>query len=113
MAPTQKWLDRLEQIVREDPLAGSLSNTELAQRIAISERHLIRQVKQATGLSPQKYIRKHRLQLARQHLEKGRCKTVREAALAIGYANVSYFIQQFEKEFGQKPLKTLRDAGWR
>ena len=39
--------------------------------------------------------------------------TARETAAAVGYVSISYFISQFEKEFGTRPLAVLREWGWR
>ena len=113
MPSEKKWLKRLEQIVKDQLESGELNNKDLANQIEISERQLFRRVKELTGLSPQKYIRQYRLYLALKYLENGIYKTVKETASAIGYTNTSYFINQFEKHFGKKPLAVLREAGWR
>lgn len=113
MPSGNKWLARLDQIVRENSSDGGLDNASLAARMEISERHLFRRVKELTDLSPQQYVRQHRLHLARQYLENGTYKTVRETAAAVGYVSTSYFISQFEKEFGKRPLAVLREWGWR
>ena len=109
----RKWLNRFDQIVQEHLGEGDLNNEEIAARFDISERHLSRQVKNITGLSPQKYIRQYRLDIALSYLKNGTYRTVKETAEAIGYANISYFINQFEKQYGKKPLSVLRDEGWR
>ena len=113
MPVVTQWLCQLDLIMDkylEDPAFG---NEKLAEEIAISQRHLFRRVKQLTGLSPHKYRRRYRLQLAMQYLQNGTYRTVKETADAIGYINTSYFIRQFEGEFGQKPLSVLKEAGWR
>jgi len=50
---------------------------------------------------------------AKNYLKAGPLKTVKATAEAVGYRNTSYFIRQFEKEFGLKPLKFLQESGWR
>ena len=113
MTAENKWLTRLDQIVIEHIDDASLNNEIIATKIDISERHLFRRVKTLTGMSPNKYIRKYRLELAKKYLEKGTFKTVKDTAAAVGFINISYFINQFEQEFGRKPLSVLREAGWR
>ena len=107
------WLHRFDQILRSNPGNAELDNVQIAAQIDISERQLFRQVKKITGLSPQKYIRQYRMKLAMNYLRSGTYKTVNETASAIGYTNTSYFIKQFENQFGRKPLQVLREAGWR
>ncbi len=113
MPAQEKWLLRFDQLVHKQLENGQLCNEKLATEIEISERQLFRKIRQLTGLSPQKYIRQFRLKLARKYLEKGTYKTVKETSEAIGYTNTSYFISQFEQEFGKRPLEVLREAGWR
>ncbi len=113
MPEEQSWLRRLDQIIIHHIPSGSPDNKILAAQMAISERHLIRKVKALTGLSPRKYIGSHRLRLAMAHLEKGTFRTVKETAGAVGYTSVSYFIRQFEAEFGKRPLEVLQEWGWR
>ena len=113
MYESKKWLERLERIIKKYLGEATLSNQKLAEEIKISERHLFRRVKEVTGLSPQKYIRKLRLKMAYKYLKAGEYRTVKEVSKAVGYINTSYFITQFEKEFGKKPFAVLREAGWR
>ena len=112
MPKGKSWPSRLERIVAENTANNPLKNKILAEHLGISERHLIRRVKELTGLSPQQYIRQHRLQQARKYLEKGAFRTVKETAAAVSYVNTSYFISRPEKEFGKRPLKALREWEW-
>jgi len=109
----KKWMERLDSIL-EDYVGDPYFNNELlAKELAISERNLFRKINEITGMSPQKYIRRYRLNLAMNLLVNGEYRTVKETAYAVGYLNVSYFIAQFEKDFGRKPLQVLQEEGWR
>lgn len=110
---SEKWLTRLDKIIEPDPGDPSLNNIKIAEELSISERDLFRRVKRLTGLSPQKYLRRYRLRQAKKYLIKGKYRTVNQTADAVGYSNVSYFIKQFEMEFGMKPLQVLQENGWR
>lgn len=103
----------MDKIIEIDPGALSLTNEKLASELDISERDLFRKVKKLTGLSPQKYLRRYRLRKAKKILVNGKYRTVNQTADAVGYSNVSYFIKQFEMEFGIKPLQVLQENGWR
>ena len=113
MSEVKKWLQRLDLIIDKQLKDNTLSNEELAQKLSISNRQLFRKVKTLSGLTPQKYLRQYRLKQAMRHLKNGRYRTVKETAFAVGFKNVSYFIQKFEKHFGKKPLQILRESGWR
>ena len=108
-----KWLLRLEQIIDKHLKDFSLSNQQLAKELSISERQLFRKVNEHTGLSPQRYQRRYRLRKAMKFFKAGTYRTVKETACSVGYIKVSYFITQFEKEFGKKPLQILQEYGWR
>lgn len=113
MTGSQKWLNRLHAIINNNLSDPSLNNEQIAEALEISERHLFRKVKEITNLSPQRYVSRFRLKRARQYLLDGRFKTVKETSFSVGFRNTSYFIRQFEREFGVKPLQVLQDAGWR
>ncbi|MEM0991410.1 MAG: helix-turn-helix domain-containing protein [Bacteroidota bacterium] len=113
MSSEKKWLRRLHNILKNHLADVGFDNQQLAREFELSERHLSRKVKQLTGLSPQKYLRQYRLNSALDYLRNGTYTSVKETSLAIGYVNTSYFIKQFEKEFGQKPLNVLKEFGWR
>ena len=113
MTQGDNWSKRLEEIIQKYATDADFDNEQLAQKLEISQRDLFRKVKKATGYSPNQYIQKYRLKLALQLLCEGRYRTVNETAEAIGYHSVSYFINQFEKEYGKTPLKVLQENGWR
>lgn len=108
-----KWLEKINEIMKDSLYNPDINNLKMAKALDISERELFRKVKMTTGLSPQKYFRKYRLNKVMELMKKGEFSTVKESGIAIGYSNTSYFIHQFEKEFGMKPLQVLKEFGWR
>ena len=90
-----------------------MSNAFIAGQMGISERHLSRKINELTQLSPKKYLRQYRIEKSMKFLSKGKYKTVKDTANAIGYNSVSYFISQFEKNFAKRPLEVLQSEGWR
>lgn len=113
MSGEKKWLNRLNIIIDKNIADSFFSNSQMAEAMDISERHLFRKVKALGKVSPQKYLSQYRLKRAMQYLQHGRFRTVKETAYAVGFKNPSYFIRQFEKEFGVRPLQILQEAGWR
>jgi len=113
MPDSNEWLSRIDLAIGKCLQNGELNNELIAAAMNISERQLSRKIKRLTGMSPSQYIRKYRLALANDSLKNGKFTMVKEAANAVGYLNVSYFISEFEKEFGQRPLELLKEVGWR
>jgi AraC-like DNA-binding protein len=69
----------------------------------VSERTLYTRLKDYTGLSPAEYLRKARLEVARQYLEERKYQTVKEVAYAVGMKNAAYFATLFKGEYGCSP----------
>ncbi|XHR93840.1 helix-turn-helix domain-containing protein [Mucilaginibacter sp. UC70_90] len=61
-----------------------LTLAALSYELAISERQLFRRIKSITGLTPNKYIRAIKLQIAREAIENGRYRTIAEVSYAAG-----------------------------
>ena len=113
MSGAQKWLNRFHRIIDKHLSDPSFSNEKLAIELLVSERHLFRKIKELSGLSPQKYLKDYRLERAKQYLKNGKYRTVKETSFAVGFRNASYFIREFEKAFGARPLQILQEGGWR
>ena len=107
------WLNRLDNIIEKNKINGDLNNERLAKEMEMSQRHFIRKATELTGLSPQKYLRAYRLRKAMSYLRNGKYKTVKETGYAVGYINISYFINQFDRKFNKRPLQVLKEHGWR
>jgi len=113
MSGGKKWINRLNLIIDKNLDNPFLNNQQLAEILEISERNLFRKINELASLSPQKYISQYRLKQGLKYLKNGKYRTVKETAYAVGFRSSSYFIRQFEKEFGIKPLQVLKEAGWR
>jgi AraC-like DNA-binding protein len=89
-----------------DVLVANLENppdmTLLARSVGLSRSKLHRCFRQAYGVSPFEYLRNHRLQTAMLLLQGGEVN-VTEAALTVGYTNLSYFAKAFKAMFGVAP----------
>ncbi len=113
MQGSEKWLNRLHAVIERNLNDPSLNNEQIAVALMVSERHLFRKVKELTNLPPQKYLSQYRLQRAIEYLRNGKFRTVKETCFAVGFRHTSYFISQFEKKFGLRPLQVLQESGWR
>ena len=102
-----QWLAQLEAVVQEEQSNEQFSVSELAYRLAMSERHLQRRIRELTGLSPVMYIRQVRLQKARVLLETREYQTVAEVSFAVGFATPAYFSKLYKDAFGKSPSDYL------
>ena len=87
----------------EDPVQIS----DVAETLGISERHLERSFKQATGQSPLKYYRLMRLKKARQKVLYS-TPSITEIALSVGYASSTPMTRHYSEAFGVNPADERR-----
>jgi transcriptional regulator GlxA family with amidase domain len=92
-AAIQMFAEHIEDPVQIADVAGAL---------AMSERHLERCFKQATGQSPLKYYRLMRLKKARQRVLYS-TQSIREIAQSVGYASSTPMTRHYAEAFGVNP----------
>ncbi len=95
------WLADLEELVRKYIGKTDLNIAMLSDDMAISERQLFRRIKDITGLTPNKYIRAIRLQIAREAIESGRYRTISEISYVAGFETPAYFSKLFKEHYGR------------
>lgn len=74
----------------------------LANSVGLNRDKLHRCFRQVFGLSPFEYLRNQRMQTAMLLLQDGEVN-VTQAAIMVGYANMSYFTKSFKSMFGINP----------
>jgi AraC-like DNA-binding protein len=80
---------------------------DLARTVGTSHTQLNQGFRKMYGTSVFGYLRKLRLDEARNLLEKGN-SNVTEAALAVGYNSISSFTRAFSEHFGLNPMKFMK-----
>lgn len=80
----------------------------LARAAGMSTSALHRAFKLATTLSPIQYLKRSRLDRARQLMLDERCQAA-EAALRVGYESPSQFSREFRRYFGLPPRRCLEN----
>lgn len=95
---------KIEDIVSyiETHLDQDLNLEQLASTFSMSVSNLQRRFKQALNLTIKGYIRYRRLEIAKQHLERGLIG-ITEAAYEAGYHHPSNFTNAFKRTFGVPP----------
>ncbi len=104
---------RLNQLLAwlEDHFAQEICWEEVAAQFSLSLRTLHRQLKQQTGLTPQRYLNRVRLMKAR-HLLRHSDESVTDIAFRCGFGDSNHFSTLFRREFDWSPrdIRQGRDA---
>jgi len=98
-------LDKLVSYI-ESNLDQELTVSQLAQFSAMSISSLQHKFKNSLGTSVLSYIRRRRLNIAKQQLESGLI-SISEAAYNSGYRHPSNFTSAFKKVFGKAPQNLI------
>ncbi|MCP9943327.1 helix-turn-helix transcriptional regulator [Cyanobium sp. ATX 6E8] len=92
-------------------LHSPISLTELEQRSGYSRRNLQLAFSQRFGCGPIQWVRRQRLELARQHLlNPAASDTVAGISSKLGFRNLSAFSRDFHGVFGIRPSEVLREG---
>ncbi|MCA1922224.1 HTH-type transcriptional activator RhaS [Buttiauxella noackiae] len=95
---------RLNQLMAwlEDHFAEDICWEQLASQFTLSLRTLHRQLKQQTGMTPQRYLNRLRLMKAR-HLLRHSEESVTNVAFQCGFGDSNHFSTLFKREFSWSP----------
>lgn len=107
------YFQRLKERILNAP-ENTFLIADMAQSIAVSPYHMIRQFKAACGLTPHQFQIQCRVRKAQRLLEEG--KSVTEAAYATGFCDQSHFDRCFKRIVRLTPnayRQSVRQAGWR
>jgi transcriptional regulator GlxA family with amidase domain len=98
----QEWLH--QNFHRDFPLES------VASQVAMSVRNFVRRFKHATGDSPLIYLQKLRIAAAKRLLESDH-RSVQETSDAVGYQDVAFFRELFERHTGVAPSAYRKKFG--
>ncbi|MGX1928974.1 hybrid sensor histidine kinase/response regulator transcription factor [Flagellimonas sp. 2504JD4-2] len=101
------FVKRVLEYIRENIDDSDLGVENMASEFFLSRSQLYRKVKALTGLSVNEFIRKIRLQKAKQMLVE-EDKNISEVAYQVGFSSASYFSKCFKAEFGYLPTEQVR-----
>jgi transcriptional regulator GlxA family with amidase domain len=102
ISSAQEWMHQNFQ--RTFPLEAP------ARRVGMSLRNFVRRFKQATGDSPLIYLQKLRIAAAKRLLESDH-RTMQEISDAVGYQDVAFFREIFQRHTGASPSAYRRRFG--
>ncbi len=101
-------LIKLRKVILQHIGDPKLSVALIAGELCTAERSAYRMIKTLTGKTPLDYIKSLRYEYAYDILEKGKVKSLTEAARSIGISNATYFSTQFQKRYGVTPDALLK-----
>ncbi|MEM1325694.1 MAG: ATP-binding protein [Bacteroidota bacterium] len=101
--PNLAFLQQLKTVVQDNLSNDNFKvNPHLCRAMTMSRPQLFRKMKALLDLSPSVYIRKMRLQKAKELLETKDLK-IAEIADQVGYKDAAHFAKNFSNEFGELP----------
>jgi len=106
----EKWLVQVRRQTEENIGSIEFNVALLAEKTGESERTFYRKLKEATGYSPNAYIKEIRLQMARSYLERGEFRDLGSVSTAIGFSSKAYFSRQYKERFGKFPSDYFKYA---
>lgn len=108
-------LDQIGRAIKhiEDHLTEPLNVEMVARLVGMSPSGFHAKFKEATSQSPMQFVKRLRLNAARNLLLEGHSAT--EAAFQVGYSSASQFSREFSRQYGLPPSKvtaTQGDIAW-
>jgi len=86
----------------------SISVADIARALTMSERQIARKLKSTLDMTPTEYLRRFRLDKAREKLRQGKSAT--ETAYDVGFSSPSYFAKCFKAQYGVSPSGFVNES---
>ncbi|AUC16958.1 hypothetical protein BTO06_18185 [Tenacibaculum sp. SZ-18] len=96
------FMSKAIQIIHKELDNDEFGVPDFAEKLNISRIHLFRKIKNLTGLPPNKFIRRIRLQKSKELLHNHKY-TISEIAYQVGFKDPAYFTRVFKEEFKKSP----------
>jgi len=100
------FVEKILNYINDNIGDPSLSIEKLASHLGLSRSQLYRKVKSLTGHSVNEFVRRTRLERAKQILESGSAN-ISETCYKVGFASPSYFSKCFRNHFGVLPTSIV------
>ena len=98
----QHWLAEVERLVRKNTGKTKLTIRMLSDELYLSERQLHRRIQTILSVTPNKFIRIIKLQIAREAIAGGKYHTMAEIARVAGFETLAYFKKVFKEAYGSE-----------
>jgi len=95
----KEWLNRLEELIIDNLDNSNYTIARLAQELFLSSASLNRKVNYICNCSPGDYVRKIKLEKARELFETNQSTNLSKVAKKIGYSNPTYFSKIYRQSY--------------
>ena len=102
-------LHQIDEIIAANLQKPDFQLEDITNILEISHAKLYRNLLKLTGYTPGRYIKKKRLENAREMLEIGEFSTVKETSRKVGFRRPEYFAKLFYEEYQIYPSKILKN----
>lgn len=99
----KEFLESLDKLIEENISRLEFTIEDLSYSLAISSRQLRRKIQKLSGLTPNQYIRKYKMNVARELLESRSIYSVKELSYKLGFKSSAHFAKLFKNHFGRNP----------
>jgi len=103
---TQPWLNQVREMIHARFRSEKLRIADLAAEAGVHAVHLARVFRRNYGVTPGEYIRRLRLELARERMRSG--ESLAAVALECGFSDQSHFARAFRARYGITPGRVRR-----
>ena len=97
----EKFVDLINSKLEIIYTDSNVSIPDIANSLAMSERQISRKIKNTLDMTPSEYLRRFRLEKAKQLLREGSGAT--NTAFDVGFSSASYFAKCFKAQYGVSP----------
>ncbi len=101
--PNLSWLKNVNRTILLNLNNNNFLVSDLAKSAFMSERQFYREVKKATGLTPNQYIQWVKMEKAREWIMAGKYGSLKKLSQALGYTRTDYFVKIYLRHFGEPP----------
>jgi len=100
----RSFITKVLKYINENIGDTDLNVEQLADDMHLSRSQLYRKIKAMTGITANEFIRKIRLEKAKQMIENG-SESISEVGFKVGFSSPSYFTKCFKSHFGILPTE--------
>jgi AraC-like DNA-binding protein len=100
------FIQKINLLIEENLESEELNSDFFVNNMFQSRTQIHRKLKALTNLSLSRYVRVHKLKLAKYYLETKQ-GNVSEAAFKFGFNSISYFSKSYKEEYGYSPSETF------
>lgn len=104
----KKFITKVLDYINNNLSDESLNVEQLADELFLSRSQLYRKIKALTGYTANEFLRKIRLEKAKEMIENGH-ESISEVGFKVGFSSPSYFTKCFKSHFGILPTEIKQE----